>query len=99
MRNQRSFSPEFKRQVVEELLSGESRPAQPGGFGEGKTGEIELAVARTTLDPRGTVFIHEERWEAILDEGRVEPGEEVVITKVEGLKLMVTKKKEEGGKG
>jgi transposase len=28
MRNQRTFSPEFKRQVVEELLSGESRPAQ-----------------------------------------------------------------------
>ncbi len=28
MRNQRSFSLEFKRQVVEELLSGKSRPAQ-----------------------------------------------------------------------
>ena len=28
MRNQRRFSLEFKRQVVEELLSGESRPAQ-----------------------------------------------------------------------
>ena len=28
MRNQRSFSIEFKRQVVEELLSGESRSAQ-----------------------------------------------------------------------
>ena len=28
MRNQRSFSLEFNRQVVEELLSGESRPAQ-----------------------------------------------------------------------
>jgi len=28
MRNQRSFSIEFKMQVVEELLSGESRPAQ-----------------------------------------------------------------------
>ncbi len=28
MRKQRSFSVEFKRQVVEELLSGESRPAQ-----------------------------------------------------------------------
>ena len=27
MRNQRSFSVEFKRQVVEELLSGESHPA------------------------------------------------------------------------
>lgn len=28
MRNQRTFSQEFKRQVVEELLSGEGRPAQ-----------------------------------------------------------------------
>ncbi len=28
MRNQRGFSLEFKRQVVEELMSGESRPAQ-----------------------------------------------------------------------
>ena len=28
MKNQRSFSLEFKRQVVEELMSGESRPAQ-----------------------------------------------------------------------
>ena len=28
MRNQRNFSLEFKRRVVEELLSGESRPAQ-----------------------------------------------------------------------
>jgi transposase-like protein len=28
MRNQRRFSLEFKRQVVEELLSGQSRPAQ-----------------------------------------------------------------------
>ena len=28
MKNQRSFSPEFKRQVVEELLSGVSTPAQ-----------------------------------------------------------------------
>jgi transposase-like protein len=28
MKKQRGFSLEFKRQVVEELLSGESRPAQ-----------------------------------------------------------------------
>ena len=28
MRNQRNFSVEFKRQVVEEVVSGESRPAQ-----------------------------------------------------------------------
>lgn len=56
-----------------------------------------VAVARTTLDPTGTVFVHGERWEATLDEGKVEPGEEVVITKVEGLRLRVTKKKIEGG--
>jgi len=28
MRNQRNFSLEFKRQVIEELLSGESGPAE-----------------------------------------------------------------------
>ncbi len=28
MRNQRTFSQEFKRQLVEELLTGDSRPAQ-----------------------------------------------------------------------
>ena len=28
MKNQRNFSVEFKRQVVEEVMSGESRPAQ-----------------------------------------------------------------------
>ena len=28
MKSQRSFSAEFKRQVIEELMSGESRPAQ-----------------------------------------------------------------------
>ena len=58
----------------------------------------EVAVARTPLDPRGTVFAHGELWEAILDQGSVEPGEEVVITRIEGLKLRVTKKKE-GGEG
>ncbi|MBA7594252.1 hypothetical protein ES703_01191 [subsurface metagenome] len=58
--------------------------------------EGEVAVVRTALDPKGTVFVHGELWEAILDQGRAEPGEEVVITKVEGLKLRVTKKKEGG---
>jgi len=63
---------------------------------EGMVGEV--AVARTSLDPRGTVFAHGELWEAILDQGSVKPGEEVVITRIEGLKLRVTKKKE-GGEG
>ena len=52
----------------------------------------KTAEAKTVMEPKGTVFIQGERWVAILDKGRVEPGEEVIITKVEGLKLRVTKK-------
>ena len=53
----------------------------------GKTAEVQ-----TVMNPKGTVFIQGERWTAILEEGQVEPGEEVIITKVDGLKLWVTKK-------
>ncbi len=52
----------------------------------------KAAEVNTVIDPKGTVFIEGERWVAISDKGRVEPGEEVIITKVEGLKLWVTKK-------
>ncbi len=44
------------------------------------------------IDPKGVVLIEGERWRAILDGGHAEPEEEVIITKVEGLKLCVTKK-------
>ncbi|MGB2854917.1 MAG: nodulation protein NfeD [Dehalococcoidia bacterium] len=57
----------------------------------------KVAVARTPLDPKGRVFVHGELWEATVDEGKVEPGEEVVITKVDGLRLVVTKKNKTGG--
>jgi len=50
------------------------------------------AEAVTAIEPKGTVFVQGERWAAVLDKGRAEPGEEVTITKVEGLKLRVTKK-------
>ena len=53
----------------------------------GRTAEVLF-----TLEPKGTVFIEGERWSAISEAGRVEPGEEVIITKVEGLKLYVDKK-------
>ncbi len=53
----------------------------------GKTAEVMIA-----LEPKGIVFIQGERWTAISDRGRIESGEEVLITKVEGLKLRVTKK-------
>ena len=53
----------------------------------GRTAEVEI-----TLEPKGVVLVEGERWTAISEKGRVEPGEEVIITKVEGLKLYVTKK-------
>lgn len=54
----------------------------------GRTAEVV-----TTLDPKGVVFIEGERWTAISEGGRAEPEEEVTITKVDGLKLYVTRKK------
>ncbi len=56
-----------------------------------------VAVARTPLDPKGEVFVHGELWGATVDEGKVEPGEEVVITEVDGLRLKVTRKDKTGG--
>jgi membrane-bound ClpP family serine protease len=53
------------------------------------------AVVQTTLDPKGTVLAEGELWTAIAEGSKIEPGEEVIITKVEGLKLWVTKKPEE----
>ena len=52
----------------------------------------QTAVARTPLDPKGTVFVEGERWNAMVEEGKVEPGEEVMVARVEGLKLVVRKK-------
>jgi len=60
------------------------------------TGREELigkkATVRTLLEPEGTIFHEGEIWRAVLDKGRAEPGEEVIITRSEGLKLYVTKK-------
>ncbi len=60
------------------------------------TGKEELAgktaIVRVPLDPEGTVFIKGELWSAKSESGRVERGEEVTITGVEGLRLTVTRK-------
>jgi len=53
------------------------------------------AVAQTALNPKGTVLAEGELWTAIAKGNRIESGEEVIITKVEGLKLWVTRKSEE----
>jgi membrane-bound serine protease (ClpP class) len=55
----------------------------------GKTAEV-----KTVMRPKGTVFVEGEHWTAISEKGRVEPGEEVIITKVDGLKLWITKKEQ-----
>lgn len=51
-----------------------------------------VAEVTALMEPKGMVRIEGEQWAAILEKGRAEPGEEVFITKVEGLKLRVTKK-------
>lgn len=52
-------------------------------------------VARTDLDPEGQVFLEGERWLAYSKSGPVKAGEEVVVTKVEGLRLTVSKQQKE----
>lgn len=50
------------------------------------------AVVEIALDPKGVVLVEGEHWTAVVDKGRVEPEEEVIITGVDGLKLIVTRK-------
>ena len=52
----------------------------------------KTAVVKVVLNPEGTVLFKGERWAAISDEERVKPGEEVIITKYEDLKLYVHRK-------
>ena len=59
----------------------------------GKEGLVgQMAIAKTELDPNGVVFVRGERWKADVESGRIEHGEEVMVTGVEGLKLKVAKK-------
>jgi membrane-bound serine protease (ClpP class) len=54
--------------------------------GEGLLNEI--GEARTTLAPAGKVFVHGEYWDAV-SSSPVEPGGEVRVVSIEGLKLRV----------
>jgi membrane-bound serine protease (ClpP class) len=56
---------------------------------EGLVGQ--LAVARTDLNPSGTVFLKGELWQAVAAEGTVRKGEQVEITAVNGFTLEVKK--------
>jgi membrane-bound serine protease (ClpP class) len=50
------------------------------------------AVVKAALAPEGLVLFRGELWKAVSEEGRMEPGEEVIINKVDSLQLYVTKK-------
>ena len=52
----------------------------------------KTAIVKTALEPQGVVFVEGERWIAVSEKGRVEAEEEVIVTKVDRLKLWVVKK-------
>ena len=78
--------------VIGAIIRGHRRRKATGA--EGMIGEV--AVARTPLGPDGTVLAKGELWTAATEGEKVERGEEVIITKVEGLKLWVIKKLKKG---
>jgi len=80
--------------IVGAVVRGQRRRIETGA--EGLIGRV--AIAKTALAPKGTVLVDGELWKAEADDGKIEPGEEVTITKVEGLKLSVTQRKIKGRK-
>ena len=75
--------------LVLAVVRGQKRPVITGQ--EALIGAA--AVARTELNPKGLVFVSGENWNAVSEEGKIEAGEEVVITGVEGLLLKVRRKR------
>jgi membrane-bound serine protease (ClpP class) len=53
------------------------------------------ATVMMTLSPEGQVLFRGEHWKAVSEEGTLEEGEQVIINKVENLKLYVSRKKPE----
>jgi membrane-bound serine protease (ClpP class) len=74
--------------VVVVIIRSQRRPVNTGR--EGLMGQT--AVVRATLDPKGTVFVEGEIWNAWMEGGKADPGEEVTVTAVDGLRLKVVKK-------
>jgi membrane-bound serine protease (ClpP class) len=77
--------------VLGAIIRGQRRRKATGA--EGMIGAI--AIAKTPLDPTGTVLTQGELWTAASESGTIAPGEEVIISRVEGLKLWVAKKSKE----
>ena len=77
--------------VLGAIIRGQRRRKATGA--EGMIGKT--AIAKTPIDPTGTVHAEGELWAASSEGGKMAPGEQVIITKVEGLRLWVAKKSKE----
>jgi membrane-bound serine protease (ClpP class) len=74
--------------VVSRVIKAHRRQATTGR--EELTGKT--ATVKVALKPAGMVLFKGELWSAVSESGQVEPGEEVIINKVDGMRLYVTKK-------
>jgi membrane-bound ClpP family serine protease len=81
----------FMIYMVYATIKGRKRKLSAGA--EAMIGKV--AITQSVLNPKGTVLAEGEIWKAIADGSIIEPDEEVIITKIEGLKLWVTKKSKE----
>ena len=79
----------FVAVLIWAAVRGQKRKVTTGR--EGMIGQV--AEVKTALKPKGMVLVEGELWTAELDEGQAHPGEEVVIQKVDNLRLFVSKKK------
>ena len=75
--------------MVGAVIHGQRRRIETGA--EGIIGKIGLVKAK--LSPRGTIMVEGELWNAVVEQGQANQGEEVVVEKIDGLKLTVTRKK------
>jgi membrane-bound serine protease (ClpP class) len=74
--------------VATKVVEARHRPVSTGSGAQDMIGRT--AVARTTLQPRGQVYLHGELWEAETTAGDIAPGREVVVQGIDGLTLLVT---------
>ena len=77
--------------IIGAVVRGQRRRKATGA--EGMIGA--LAIAKTPLAPTGTVLAQGELWTAMAEDDNIAPNEEVIITKVEELKLHVRKRSKE----
>jgi membrane-bound serine protease (ClpP class) len=78
--------------IVVNILRIRHMPAQMGM----ETVVGRQAVARSPLNPTGFVFLDGEYWSAESEDEEIRPGQSVIITEVNGLKLKVRKQQPEG---